>query len=346
VNGAAPLLPSAAELERAARILAVRSRREVSSAFAGGYRSAFRGGGVEFEESRPYAPGDDVRHLDWNALARTGSPYVKRFREERDQTVLLALDVSRSMAFGSAGRSKAALGAHAAALLAGAAFRAGDRVGLATFTDVLQLEIEAERGHARLFPLLRRLAEASAAPRGESDLPGALSDLGSRLRRRAVVIVLSDFRDDAAFPPAAPGAKDGPATGLAHSALVGLAHSALVGLTRSALGGLAHSWLVRLCRHHDVVAGLIEDPREVELPAAGAFRIGDAERGGRALLLRSDARTRERYRLAAAARRRALERTLRSSGADVLWLRTDRDPLRALARFVEARPGHVARVAA
>jgi hypothetical protein len=73
-------LPSAAELERAARILAVRSRREVSSAFAGGYRSAFRGGGVEFEESRPYVPGDDVRHLDWNALARTGSPYVKRFR--------------------------------------------------------------------------------------------------------------------------------------------------------------------------------------------------------------------------------------------------------------------------
>jgi uncharacterized protein (DUF58 family) len=322
VNRAAPLLPSAAELERAARILAVRSRREVSSAFAGGYRSAFRGGGVEFEESRPYAPGDDVRHLDWNALARTGSPYVKRFREERDQTVLLALDVSRSMAFGSAGRSKAALGAHAAALLAGAAFRAGDRVGLATFADSLQLEIEAERGHARLFPLLRRLAETSAAPAGESDLPRALSDLGSRLRRRAVVIVLSDFRDDAAFPPAAPGARHG------------------------AGAGLAPSWLVRLCRHHDVVAGLIEDPREALLPAAGAFRIGDAERGGRTLLLRSDARTRERYRLAAAARRRGLERALRSSGADLLWLRTDRDPLRALARFFEARPGHVARMAA
>src|SRR5215510_15382018 len=101
---AAALLPSDSELERAARILAVRSRREVSSAFAGGYRSAFRGGGVEFEESRPYTPGDDVRHLDWNALARTGSPYVKRFREERDQTLLLALDVSRSMGFASGAR--------------------------------------------------------------------------------------------------------------------------------------------------------------------------------------------------------------------------------------------------
>ena len=319
--GATPILPSAAELERAARILAVRSRREVSSAFAGGYRSAFRGGGIEFEESRPYVPGDDVRHLDWNALARTGSPYVKRFREERDQTLLLTLDVSHSMAFGSAGRSKAALAAHAAALLAGAAFRAGDRVGLATFAGALRVEVEPERGHARLFPLRRRLAEASAAPAGRSDLPAVLAELDARLPRRAVVVVLSDFRDDDAFPPAAaePGA---PAA------------------------RFARPWLVRLARRHDVVAAAIEDPRELELPAAGAFRVGDAERGGRTLLLRSDPGTRERYRSAAAARRRGLERALRSDGADVLWLRTDRDPLRALARFFEARPGRAGRVAA
>jgi uncharacterized protein (DUF58 family) len=314
----APVLPSAAELERAARILAVRSRREVSSAFAGGYRSAFRGGGVEFEESRPYVPGDDVRHLDWNALARTGSPYVKRFREERDQTVLLALDVSRSMGFGSAGRSKAALAAHAAALLAGAAFQAGDRVGLATLGETLRVEIEPERGRARLFPLLRRLAEVSAAPAGSVRFAACLGDLGARHRRHAALVLLSDFRDDA-FPQA-PAAGGGAA--------------------------VARPWLVRLARRHDVVAAVTLDPRELELVAAGPLRVADAERAGPALLLRTDPRTRERYRLAAAARCRALERALRADGADVLWLRTDRDPLRALARFFARRPARARRAVA
>jgi uncharacterized protein (DUF58 family) len=303
MSGGVPSLPTAAELERAARILAVRSRREVSSAFAGGYRSAFRGGGVEFEESRPYVPGDDVRHLDWNALARTGSPYVKRFREERDLTVLLALDVSRSMAFASGARSKAALAAHAAALLVGAALRAGDRVGLATFAETLQEDLAPERGDACLFAVLRRLAAAAAVPAGRTDLAAALAALGSRLRRHAVVVLFSDFRDPACEE-----------------------------------GGTARLELARLSRRHDVVAAVLEDPRESELPAAGVLRLGDAERGGAPWVLRTHAAARARYRAAALARRDALERRLRADGADVLWLRTDRDPLRALARFFEHRP--------
>ena len=302
----AALLPSHAELERAARILAVRSRREVSSAFAGGYRSAFRGGGIEFEESRPYVPGDDVRHLDWNVLARTGTPYVKRFREERDQTVLLALDVSRSMAFGSGGRSKAALAAHAAALLAGAATRAGDRIGLAHFGAALEVDLEPERNADRLFPLVRRLAAVAAAPSGVTDLAAALRELGAALTRRAVVVVLSDFRDDA--------------------------------LLRERTTSPVRLALLRLARRHDVVAAAIEDPREVELPSAGALVVADPERGGARAVLRTDAATRARFAAAAAERRRSLERTLRNAGADVVWLRTDRDPLRALARFFEHRP--------
>ena len=100
-NRAHPWAPSPAELERAARLLEVRSRREAAGALVGGYRSAFHGGGIEFEEARPYVPGDDVRNIDANVMARTGVPYVKRFREERDQTVILAVDVSGSMAFGT-----------------------------------------------------------------------------------------------------------------------------------------------------------------------------------------------------------------------------------------------------
>lgn len=318
-----PAPPSPAELARAARILAVRSRREVSSAFAGGYRSAFRGGGVEFEESRPYAPGDDVRHLDWNALARTGTPYVKRFREERDQSVVLALDVSRSMAFGSGARSKAALAAHAAALVAGAAARAGDRIGVVTFADDVREELAPERGAPALFHRLARLAAAAAAPDGPSDLAAALGRLERALRRPAVVLLFSDFRDDRLFGAAPPLAA--PAAG-------------------AAARGLSSPALARLARRHDVVSVVVVDPREEELPAAGTVLVGDPERGGPVLRLRTGRHARERYRAAAAARRAALDRLLRASGADVLRLRTDRDPLRGLARFFARRPARLARV--
>src|SRR5688572_4244367 len=125
--------PAPSELARAARTLQARSRREVAGALVGGYRSAFRGGGIEFEESRPYAAGDDVRAIDWNAFARTGVAHVKHYREERDQTVLLLLDVSASMGFGTAGPSKGALAARTAALLGAAARAAGDRVALWAF---------------------------------------------------------------------------------------------------------------------------------------------------------------------------------------------------------------------
>ena len=335
-------LPSAAELERAARILVVRSRREVSSAFAGGYRSAFRGGGVEFEESRPYTPGDDVRQLDWNALARTGTPYVKRFREERDQSVVLALDVSRSMAFGSGGRSKAAHAAHAAALVAGAAARAGDRIGLVTFAEDVREELAPERGAPALFHRLERLAAAAAAPDGVGALATALARLERALRRHAVIVVLSDFRDDAFLPDSPrpePGPSPRPGAGRRSST------RPEPGRRSGRLpGGLANLTLARLARRHDVVAAIVVDPREEELPAAGTLLVGDAERPGPRFRLPTGARARERYRAAAALRRATLERTLRASGADLLWLRTDRDPLRALARFFARRPAHARRL--
>ena len=150
----APSGPSSGDLARAARILAVRSRREVTGLFAGSYASAFRGGGIEFEESRPYVAGDDVRYLDWNAFARTGELFVKRFREERDEMVLLAIDVSASMRFGTTGRNKAATAAHAAALIAAAAGRTGDRLGFLTFDDAVRTEIRPSRGPAHTWRVI------------------------------------------------------------------------------------------------------------------------------------------------------------------------------------------------
>ena len=301
-------LPTPEELERAVRLLAVQSRREVSSAFAGGYRSAFRGGGVEFEESRPYTPGDDVRSLDWNAMARTGEPWVKRFREERDQTVLLALDVSASMRFGTSGSAKATVAAHAGALVAAAAARAGDRVGLLCFDGAVRAELRPGRGEAHLWRVLRALVGAAGAPEGGTSLSLALTRARTLLRRRSVVILLSDFRDDAFFTPGEGRAPD--------------------------------PGLVALAKHHDVVAAVLQDPREDELPAVGTVRFGDPEGEGPVLVLRSGSRrVRARYAAACALRRRALERRLRRDGADVLWLPTHRDPLGALSRFFRRHPG-------
>jgi uncharacterized protein (DUF58 family) len=307
---------SSADLERAARLLLVRSRREAASGLAGGYRSAFRGGGIEFEESRPYVPGDDVRAIDWNAFARTGTAYVKRYREERDQTVLLAVDVSRSMGFGTIGPGKAAAAAHAAALVATAAGRAGDRVGLLLFDERIREEIPPARGAAHTWRILRRLAASAHASRGGTNLLAPLERVRAMRLRRGVVVLVSDFRDDAFFerPIPAPSGRDGKRPDVPRRS----GRSELVSLTSSL----------------DFSAIIVHDPREEELPPTAALRLADPERPGRVLLLRGRSRgVRDRYRTACAVRRRALERRLRADGVDVLQLRSDRDALRALVRF-------------
>jgi uncharacterized protein (DUF58 family) len=318
--GAGPLLrtgsafaPAAADLARGARSLQVRSRREVAGTLAGGYRSAFRGGGLEFEESRAYAPGDDIRAIDWNAFARTGALYVKHYREERDQTLLLVVDVSASMGFGTAGPSKAALAARSAALLAAAAGAAGDWVGLWTFDQGLVSELPPGRGEAHGLRVLRALVAAGRAGAGTTALGPVLTALRERVHRRAIVFLLSDLRDEALLASDATGRH-----------------------TRAALAAVA--------RRHDVVAGWIRDPREAALPAAGTLRLADPEAPGQSWLLRSSSRrTRERYALAAQALERTLVRRLQSDGVDLLTLATDADPLRTLGRFFVRRAATRAR---
>ena len=183
----------AGEITRAARVLWVRSRREATSLLVGGYASAFRGGGVEFEESRPYAPGDDIRFIDWNATARTGEPWVKRFREERSQTVLLAIDTSASMGFGSAGRTKLETAAAAAALIAAAAGRVGDSLGLVAFSDRIEAEVRPGRSDAHTWRIVRAAAETRS--RGGTNLALAADWLHRHAPHRAIVVLLSDFRD-------------------------------------------------------------------------------------------------------------------------------------------------------
>ena len=168
----------------------------MDSLFAGGYRSAFKGRGMEFEEVRPYVPGDDVRHIDWNVTARAQEPYIKEFREERELTLVLALDLSGSMSFGSGGRDgltdKRLQMARVAGALAYAAVRNGDRVGLLVFTDQVELFVPPRKSRGHAWRVIRECFEHRPVRFG-TDIGLAAEHLGKVLKRRAVVCFVSDF---------------------------------------------------------------------------------------------------------------------------------------------------------
>jgi uncharacterized protein (DUF58 family) len=181
------------ELLAQVRRLTIRSRRAVEEVVSGGYRSAFRGQGLEFAEVREYVPGDDIRSIDWNVTARAGRPFVKRFDEERELTVIVALDLSGSLAFGSRARAKRDAAAEAGALLALAAARNRDRVGLLLFTDRVELFLPPGKSRSRALRIARELLAFEPEGRG-TDLGAAFGFLHRVLRRRSVVFLVSDWR--------------------------------------------------------------------------------------------------------------------------------------------------------
>jgi uncharacterized protein (DUF58 family) len=184
----------AAAIVRQARRLQFRVRPGAVAELAGAYLGARPGTGLTFAELRAYEPGDDVRHLDWNVTARQGKPYVRRYVEERSLTLWLIVDVSASLRFGPDGRTKADRAAQAAALLAAAAIRNGDRTGLALVSDRIEAELVPDGGARHLARLLRTLVATPATSR-RTALALGLSRL-RRSARRALIVVLSDFVSD------------------------------------------------------------------------------------------------------------------------------------------------------
>ena len=181
----------AASIIRKARRLRFRVRRGAVADLAGAYVGARPGSGLAFAELRPYEPGDDVRHMDWNVTARQGRPFVRRFVEERALTVWLIVDISASLRFGPDGRTKADRAVQAAALLATAAIQAGDRAGLALVSDRVEAELSPAGGPRQLARLVRALV-ATPSRSKRTALAVGLRGL-VRSRRRALVVVLSDF---------------------------------------------------------------------------------------------------------------------------------------------------------
>jgi uncharacterized protein (DUF58 family) len=191
--GEAPTI-SPAEILRRVREIEIRTRRAVKDVLAGQYSSVFRGRGIEVSEVRTYEPGDDVRTIDWNVTARFGHPYVKTFQEERELTVVLALDASASGAFGTVGTWKSERAAECAALLAASAIRNNDKVGLVVFTDRVEKYVRPEKGRSHVLRLVRECLFFRPRLRG-TRIASALEHVLRVQHRRAVVFVISDFRD-------------------------------------------------------------------------------------------------------------------------------------------------------
>ncbi|MFQ5411372.1 MAG: DUF58 domain-containing protein [Phycisphaerae bacterium] len=183
-----------AELLSKIRRIQIRTSHMASDVFAGHYHSTFKGQGMEFEEVREYLPGDDIRTIDWNVTARQGKPFIKRYREERELTVMLLVDVSGSQAFGTAGQLKRDLVTEVGATLAFSAITNNDKVGLHIFSDRIEKHVKPDKGTRHVLRVIRELLTFEPAGKG-TDIAGALEHLNHVIRRRSVVFIISDFED-------------------------------------------------------------------------------------------------------------------------------------------------------
>ena len=277
------------------------TNRLIDDELAGDYHSTFKGQGVEFDEVRPYAVGDDVRSIDWNVTARTGVPYIKRYSEERELTILFLVDVSGSQSYGSVRRSKAELAAEVTALLALTAIRNQDKIGLVLFSDRIVKYIPPRKGRDSVMRLVREVLAAEDEAEGGTDIEGALRFLNGVQKRRAVVFLVSDFM-----------------------------------LEHAAAGSESFERLLRTtARRHDVVCVPVTDPAERELPDVGLVEMEDPETGGLVLVDTSSHSVRKAFAERAAAEDEALTTFFRKTGIDTLPVDTARpyiDEVRALFR--------------
>lgn len=183
------------EILKKVRKIEIRTKGMVNSVFGGEYQSAFKGRGMEFSEVRAYTYGDDIRQIDWNVTARSGDPYIKMYEEEREQTLMLCVDISPSGSFGSKSQSKMDLAIEICAVLAFSAIKNSDKVGLVLFSDVIEKVIPPKKGRIHVLRLIRELLTTKPEGTG-TDIGEALSYVNRLLNRKAIVIMASDFQDD------------------------------------------------------------------------------------------------------------------------------------------------------
>jgi len=270
------------------------TNRLIDDQLSGDYHSTFKGQGVEFDEVRPYTVGDDVRTIDWNVTARTGIPFIKRFSEERELTVLFLVDVSGSQSYGTAGRSKMQLAAELTALLALTAIRNQDKIGLILFSDKIVKYIPPRKGRDSVMRLVREVLAAEDDAEGGTDIAEALKFLNGVQKRRAVVFLVSDSLEEAER------------------------WQTLLRATAS---------------HHDMVCVPVSDPAESTLPDVGLVELEDPETGELMLVDTSSEAVRGSFAAQARSEREELLKFFRKNAIDVMEVATDRpyiDGVRAL----------------
>jgi uncharacterized protein (DUF58 family) len=307
------------EILKKIRQIEIRTSRLVSETLAGQYHSVFKGQGMNFDEVREYQPGDEVRTIDWNVTARMNHPFVKKFVEERELTLMLVVDASASGLFGSHAQSKRELAAEIASVLAFSAIRNNDKVGLILFTDEVEKFIPPRKGRRHVLRVIREVLFFEPRRRG-TDLNGALEFLLRVAPHRAITVVISDF--------------------IGSPAVAAGRHRRKLRPQMMLLESLAQASLPRLRqanRRHDVVAVQITDRYELELPALGRLVLNDAETGEVVEINTGDERKRAAFAERQARAQADLARLFRSAGIDAIHLRTDQPYAAELGRFFEAR---------
>lgn len=288
-----------ADIIKKVRRLEIRARHLVTDSVTGAYHSSFKGRGMDFEEVREYAIGDDVRTIDWNVSAKMDRPFVKVFREEREMTMMLLVDLSASGIFGSVEQSKRERAAEIASVLAFSATQNNDKVGVILYTDEVEHYIPPKKGRRHILRVIRDILFFE--PKGRRTSHKAALDYLNRVqRRKTVVFLISDFLDES------------PETGLFDT----------LALTN---------------QRHDLISIALSDPREIELPAVGLITLEDAETGEMVEIDTGNKTTRQRYATLARKRQSDFNTHMRKKGLDWIQASTDQPYLPALRNLFARR---------
>src|SRR5947207_11107139 len=305
------------EILRKIRQIEIRTNRLVSETLAGQYHSVFKGQGMNFDEVREYQPGDDVRSIDWNVTARMNHPFIKKFVEERELTLMLIVDLSGSGLFGSVAQSKRELAAEIGSVLAFSAIRNNDKVGLILFTDEVEKFMPPRKGRRHVLRVIREILSYEPQRRG-TNLNAALEFLSRVTAHRAIAVILSDFLGPNSSSP------------------FGRVSRASINPTQ-AFGQASLVPLRQANRRHDVVAVQISDRYEMEMPALGRLVLKDAEPGVVLGINTSHSRHRAAFAQRQAQAQADLVRLFRSARIDSIQVRTGQPYAIELGRFFETR---------
>ena len=291
------------ELAEKIKRIEITARHLVTDSLAGEYHSVFKGMGMEFDEMRPYSPGDDVRRIDWNVTARMNTPYIRKYQEERELTVFLAVDASGSSDFGTTGQFKRELAAELAAVLSFAATTNNDKVGLLIFTDKPELIVPPRKGKRHVLRMVRDLLVFTPEGRGTS-IESALDTINRVVKRRSIIFLISDFLVE-------PESLRRP--------------------------------LAATNRRHDIIALDLHDPMEHQIPDVGLMALEDAETGELEWVDTSNKAWREAFEARTLDLEQQKRRLLSSLAIDHIQISTDKDYVVELNEFFARRSRRRAR---